>query len=82
MALSREEFETEIRKRLPSCVFNLVDTAGDSDHWLLEIYSYEFEGLSLVESHKRLNTLFYDLLSSVIHSVTFKVKKSPEDVNR
>ena len=52
MAISAEKIEELIRKKFPQADIEIIDTAGDSNHYSATIASQEFRGKSRIEQHK------------------------------
>ena len=52
MAISAEKIRELIKKKFPQADIEIVDTAGDSNHYSATITAKEFEGISRVEQHK------------------------------
>ena len=52
MAISAEELRALLEKRFPNADIEIIDTAGDSNHYSVKITAEEFKGLNRVEQHK------------------------------
>ena len=52
MAISADKIEELIRKKFPQADIEIIDTAGDSNHYSATIASQEFRGKSRIEQHK------------------------------
>ena len=52
MAISAEKIKELIRKKFPDADIEIIDTAGDSNHYSATIATQEFRGKSRVEQHK------------------------------
>ena len=52
MAISAEKIKELIRKKFPQADIEIIDTAGDSNHYSATITAHEFRGKSRVEQHK------------------------------
>ena len=52
MAISAENIKSLIKKKFPEADIEIIDTAGDSNHYSAIITTHEFKGLSRVEQHK------------------------------
>ena len=74
MPLEAQEIESRIKAGLPDAHIELVDLAGDNDHWQVTVTSASFEGLSRVKQHK----IVYDTLGgdmgTVLHALSVKTK--------
>jgi len=77
MAISAEKIEELIRKKFPQADIEIIDTAGDSNHYSATIASQEFRGKSRIEQHK----LVYDALegamdgsNGILHALALQTK--------
>ena len=52
MAISAEKIKKLIRKKFPQADIEIIDTAGDSNHYSATIASKEFRGKTRIEQHK------------------------------
>ena len=52
MAISAEKLKELIKKKFPEADIEIIDTAGDSNHYSATITAQEFRGISRVEQHK------------------------------
>jgi stress-induced morphogen len=70
MPLKQEDFENIIQERFQDVKFILTDTAEDGDHYSLEISSPEFDGLSLINSHRLINERLKDCIGTKVHALS------------
>ena len=77
MAISAEKIKELIRKKFPDADIEIIDTAGDSNHYSATIATQEFRGKSRVEQHK----LIYKALEGamdgndgVLHALALQTK--------
>ena len=77
MAISAEKIEELIRKKFPQADIEVIDTAGDSNHYSATIASQEFRGKSRIEQHK----LVYKALegamdgsNGILHALALQTK--------
>ena len=52
MAMAGEDIAAMIKEALPDAQVEMVDLAGDNNHWKAIIISKAFEGLSRVKQHQ------------------------------
>ena len=52
MAISAQKIRELIKRKFPQADIEIVDTAGDSNHYSATITANEFRGKSRVEQHK------------------------------
>lgn len=60
MAMAGEEITRRIKAALPDSEVELIDLAGDDDHWEARVTSARFQGLSRVAQHR----LVYDAIGA------------------
>ena len=70
MALSHNIFQQIINEHFKDVKFILTDIVGDEDHYSLEISSPEFEGLSILKSHRLINERLKDYIGTQVHALT------------
>ena len=77
MAISAEKIKELIRKKFPDADIEIIDTAGDSNHYSATIATQEFRGKSRVEQHK----LVYKALegamdgsNGILHALALQTK--------
>ena len=77
MAISAENIKSLIRKKFPDAEIEIIDTAGDSNHYSAKITAQEFRGKSRVEQHK----LVYKALegamdgnNGILHALALQTK--------
>ena len=74
MAMTGEEIETIIKSALPDAQIELVDTAGDNNHWSATVTSKEFVGKSRVQQHQMVNKAFGDKLGTTLHALALSTR--------
>ena len=52
MAISAKKIKELLKKNFPQADIEIIDTAGDSNHYSATITAHEFKGKSRVEQHK------------------------------
>jgi len=72
MPMEASEIEQLIKAAIPDAHIELVDTAGDRDHWSATVVSTQFEGKSRVQQHQMVNAAFGDRLGTVLHALALK----------
>ena len=77
MAISAEKIKELIEKKFPQAEIEIIDTAGDSNHYSATIIAKEFRGKSRVEQHK----LVYQALegamdgsNGILHALALQTK--------
>ena len=77
MAISAQKIKELIKKKFPKADIEIIDTAGDNNHYSAIITAQEFKGLSRVEQHK----LVYKALegamdgnNGILHALALQTK--------
>ncbi len=68
------EIKTRIEAALPGASADVVDTAGDSNHFRAVVTAPQFEGLSRIDQHKLVNEVFRGELGGSIHALSIKTQ--------
>ena len=69
---SAEELKTRIEQALPGSTAAVEDLTGGGDHFRAEIVSDRFEGLSRIEQHQLVYSIFGDEVGGAIHALSLK----------
>lgn len=72
MPLEREELETMVNEAFPEARVELVDLAGDNNHWSLSIADKAFEGKTRVQQHKMVYEALKGNVGDVLHALQLK----------
>lgn len=72
MPISHENFQEVLQTAYPEAQITLTDTAGDLDHWLLEITDSGLNKKPRIAAHREILAL---LDGRNIHAVEIKLKK-------
>jgi stress-induced morphogen len=75
-----EEIKRRIEAGLPGSTAEVVDTAGDSNHFRAVVTAPQFEGLTRIQQHKLINEIFAGELGGSIHALSIKTQ-TPEAAN-
>jgi stress-induced morphogen len=68
--MNPDDIRTKIRAALPDAEVTLEDLTGTKDHWKARIISSAFQGKSLMERHRMINSALKDELRGPIHALT------------
>ena len=77
MAISAEKIRDLIQKKFPQADIEIVDTAGDSNHYSIIITAKEFKGKSRVEQHKMVYRALegaMDGSNGILHALALQTK--------
>ena len=74
MPMTAEEIETIIKGAISDAQIELVDLAGDNDHWQVTVISNAFDGLPRVAQHKLVMDAFGADLGTTLHALSITTK--------
>lgn len=78
MPMQESEIEQIIKAAIPDAKIELVDTAGDNDHWSATVTSEQFRDKSRVQQHQMVNAAFGDKLGTVLHALALSTRVPSE----
>jgi len=69
MPMPREDIEALIREAMPDAKIEIVDTAGDQNHYSAKIVSAAFAGKSLVQQHQMVYRALKGRMGGELHAL-------------
>jgi len=72
MAIKKEELETMIIQAFPEAKVEIIDLAGDDNHYSLIITSNRFSGISRIDQHKMVYEALDGKMGNELHALTIK----------
>lgn len=72
MPFSAQEITQKITTAIPDAEIELVDLAGDNDHWQVSVTSKEFAGKPKVKQHKMVYDAFGADMGTTLHALSVK----------
>jgi stress-induced morphogen len=69
---SAHELKERIESALPGAEANVEDLTGGGDHFRAEVTSDRFAGLSRIEQHQLVYSVFGDEVGGPIHALSIK----------
>jgi stress-induced morphogen len=63
------EIERLIKAKFPDAAIDLVDTAGDKDHWQAHVVTAAFKGKSRVQQHQMVYEALGGRMGGVLHAL-------------
>ena len=72
MALDKEIILGLLQKAFEGAEIELIDYAGDSDHYELEIKHKSFEGISKLQQHKMVYNALGKYIGNELHAISIK----------
>jgi stress-induced morphogen len=67
--MSADEIETLIRAGIPDAEVEIVDLAGDGDHYQARVVSESFRGIPRVKQHQRVYEALGGRMGGVLHAL-------------
>jgi stress-induced morphogen len=75
MAISESKLKDILQENFPDAKIIIQDTAGDQDHYAIDITSNVFDGLALIQQHKLVKNALSEVLKQELHAVTIRTRK-------
>ncbi|MBC7103281.1 MAG: BolA family transcriptional regulator [Parvibaculum sp.] len=77
MAMTGLEIERLIRERFPDARIDVVDLAGDGDHFSASVVCEVFRGKSRIQQHQMVYAALQGLMGGVLHALALQTS-APE----
>ena len=82
-AMEADAIRGLLEAAFPNAELSVEDRTGGGDHFQVTVVSAEFEGLSLLDQHRRVNdALAAPLGDGSIHELRIKTSRSPTSSHR
>ena len=75
MSMNSEEIKKLIKEAIPDAKINIVDLAGDGNHYSASITSSIFKGKSKIEQHKIVYGSLKGKMGNVLHALAITTKE-------
>lgn len=72
MPMPAATIESHLRTAFPDAIIDLIDTAGDQDHYSLTVTSESFRGKSRIEQHKMVYAALQGAMTATLHALQVK----------
>ena len=72
MAMEQSEIERLIKASLPDAEVEIIDLAGDNNHFSAHVTSSTFEGKSRIQQHKMVYDALGDKIGGILHALALK----------
>ena len=69
MPMAAVDIESAIRAALPGATVEIIDLAGDGDHYAAVVTAAQFAGLPRVKQHKLVYNALGDRMGGVLHAL-------------
>ncbi len=74
MAMQADDIISMIKQEIPDAVVELVDLAGDGDHYKAIITSNSFVGISRIAQHQKVYTALKGKMGGELHALALETK--------
>lgn len=74
MPMPAAEIERRIKAALPDAAITLIDTAGDGDHYNIEVVSAAFQGKSRVAQHQMVYGALGSDMGTTLHALAITTR--------
>ncbi len=75
MSVAIQKLEIALRNGFPDAKFKLIDTAGDEDHYELNISSPTLEALPKVHQHRMIYDIIKREIGELPHALSINIVK-------
>ena len=72
MPMEQVEIEKLIKASLPDAQVEIIDLAGDNNHFSAHVISAAFEGKSRIQQHKMVYDALGDKMGGILHALALK----------
>ena len=72
MPMEQIEIEQLIKASLPDSQVEIIDLAGDNNHFSAHVISSAFEGKSRIQQHKMVYDALGDKMGGILHALALK----------
>ena len=72
MPMEQTEIEKLIKASLPDAQVEIIDLAGDNNHFSAHVISSAFEGKSRIQQHKMVYDALGDKMGGILHALALK----------
>ena len=70
--MEQVEIEKLIKAALPDAQVEIIDLAGDNNHFSAHVISAAFEGKSRIQQHKMVYDALGDKMGGILHALALK----------
>ena len=72
MPMEQVEIEKLIKASLPDAQIEIIDLAGDNNHFSAHVISAAFEGKNRIQQHKMVYDALGDKMGGILHALALK----------
>lgn len=72
MPIAKDRLEKMLHESFPQAQIEVIDLAGDDNHYSVKIVDKIFAGKSRIDQHKMVNTALREVLGDALHAMQLK----------
>jgi stress-induced morphogen len=72
MPIAQKELQQILQEKFPDAQVDIVDLAGDDDHYSVAIIDKSFAGKTRIAQHKLVNAALGDVIKTQLHAMQLK----------
>jgi stress-induced morphogen len=72
MPIAQKELQQILQEKFPDAQVDIVDLAGDDDHYSVTIIDKSFAGKTRIAQHKLVNAALGDVIKTQLHAMQLK----------
>lgn len=76
MPIAKEKLEEILRSKFPQAKIQVIDTAGDENHYSVTIIDEIFAGKTRIEQHKMVNLALKEILGDTLHAMQLRTSSN------
>jgi stress-induced morphogen len=74
MAMEQQDIVALLKSAMPDAEIEMIDLAGDNDHWKAVIISEQFRGLNRVKQHQLVYAALGDKMGGELHALALETR--------
>lgn len=74
MAIAADEIEKRLKLAMPEASVEIIDLAGDGDHYRAVIISERFRGKSRVQQHQMIYAILKSEMAGPLHALALETR--------
>lgn len=74
MAMDHDSIRALLRAALPDAEIDLIDLAGDNDHWKAVIVSEQFREMNRIRQHQLVYAALGDKMGGELHALALETR--------
>ncbi len=75
MPIAKDKLEKILAEKFPDAKIEVIDLAGDDNHYSVKIVDKIFAGKSRIDQHKMVNIALKEILGGALHAMQLKTSE-------